>query len=360
MTFLQFKHQYLKSYTVANRWSEGLKYTLSDDETYYIVSGMGTCTDTDIVIPSRYESKPVKAIGNSAFKNCTSFVSIFIPKSIIRIEDSAFSYCTNLEIVNFEKNSKLESINYGAFYYCNLISIEIPNGVTSIGNVAFYMCSGLVEVINKSSLNITKGSEDYGYVACYALEVHSGESKIVNIDDYLFFAHEGANYLMGYIGNDTTLVLPESYNGENYEIYHNAFYGCDSVTSIIIPNSVTNINASFSGCNLSSYSVYDNAKYIGNAENPYLVLIAATSKTITSCVIHEDAKLIAGSAFFFCSSLESVTVPISVTAIGSGAFALCSNFNKIYYAGSEEEWEKISIYDDTILSKPWMHFYFNS
>jgi hypothetical protein len=123
---------------LTEKYSEGLAYELSDDETYYIVTGIGDCADTDIIIPSTYEGKPVTAIGSSAFERCTGLTSIVIPDSVT-------------------------SIGNGAFYFCyGLTSIAIPDSVTSIGDAAFYMCDGLIDVYYTGSKeewnNISIGS----------------------------------------------------------------------------------------------------------------------------------------------------------------------------------------------------------
>ena len=81
---------------------------------------------------------------------------------------------------------------------------------------AFYGCYKLVEVINYSSLNITKGSSSNGYVAYYALNVKKGgSSEVVNQDRYLFYTYDSVNYLFGYVGTETELTLPNNYNGQN-------------------------------------------------------------------------------------------------------------------------------------------------
>ena len=247
--------------------SIGLAYTLSDDGTYYSVSGIGNCEDTDIVIPLMHNELPVKEIAYSAFHNCDSLTSVVIPNSVTSIGYRAFSYCDSLT------------------------SVVIPDSVTSIGDFAFGWCYKLIEVINHSTLDIQAGTSDYGAIGYYAKEVHKGESKIVNQNGYLFYPYQGANYLFGYTGNETDLILPENYKGETYEIYQWAFYSCDSLTSVVIPDSVTNIG---------------------------------------------------DRAFYVCDSLTSVVIPDSVTRIGEKAFADCTGLENIYYRGTEVQWIAIS------------------
>ncbi len=188
------------------------------------------------------------------------------------------------------------SIGSSAFEGCtSLTSVTIPDSVTSIGNKAFYACYKLVEVINKSNRYILAGSSNNGYVAYYAKEVHTGDSKIVNVNDYLFYTYDGANYLLGYVGDDIELVLPGNYNGQNYEIYEYAFYDCDGLTSVTIGNSVTSIGfRAFYDCD-----------------------------SLTSVTIGNSITGIGSSAFEDCTSLTSVTIPDSVTSIGSSAFYNC-------------------------------------
>lgn len=130
--------------------SEGLAYTLSADETYYIVT-CGTCTDSHIVIPLTYNGKPVESIGDSAFDSCTNLTSIVIPDSIISIGNFAFIGCSSL--TNITMSSSVISIGYSAFAECSsLISIVIPNGVVSIGQFAFWDCNSLISIIIPDSI----------------------------------------------------------------------------------------------------------------------------------------------------------------------------------------------------------------
>ena len=207
------------------------------------------------------------------------------------------------------------SIGSYVFEGCSgLTSVTIPDSVTSIGDGAFMGCCKLVEVINKSGLNITKGDFDNGCIAYYALNVKKdGTSDIVNKDGYLFYTVEGTHYLVGYVGNDVILTLPESYNGKSYEINRYAFRYYYNIISVTIPDSVTSIGYdAFYGCS-----------------------------GLTSVTIGNSVTSIAYRAFYNCSSLTSVTIPDSVTSIGGFAFNNCSELKNITYTGTIADWNNI-------------------
>ena len=103
-------------------YSEFLQFTSNFDGTCY-VSGIGSCKDTDVLIPPVSPiGDEVTSIGDSAFENCTSLTSIEIPSGVTSIGYNAFNGCTSLT------------------------SIEIPSCVTSIGNLAFYKCTSLTSI----------------------------------------------------------------------------------------------------------------------------------------------------------------------------------------------------------------------
>lgn len=202
--------------------SEGLEYSWDRYNISYSLTGIGTCTDTDIIIPSEYEDLPVTSIEEDAFYNCSSLTSITIPDSVTNIGEYAFYNCLSLMTVTIG-NSVKDIANY-AFCNCgSLTNITIPDSVTSIGGSAFFGCQKLIEICNLSSLNITAGSESNGYVAYYALNVYtatSGKSKLTTTDDgYVFYEDGNQVALVNYVGSETKLFLPTNFNGKKYSYF---------------------------------------------------------------------------------------------------------------------------------------------
>lgn len=113
--------------------SKGLKFTQYD--TFCEVSGIGTCTDTNIIIPSEYNGLPVTAIADFAFHQCNSLTSIIISDSVTNIGSGAFGGCTNLTSVTITDN--VTSIDINAFSCCtSLTSITYTGTMEQWSNVA--------------------------------------------------------------------------------------------------------------------------------------------------------------------------------------------------------------------------------
>ena len=161
--------------------SEGLRYSLSSDGTYYSVS-KGTCTDANIVIPSSYNGLPIANIGDSAFDNYTSLTSITIPDSVTSIGNYAFLGCTSLTSITIPDS--VTSIGDRAFRACvSLTSVTIPNSVTSIGDYTFEVCTSLTNVTVGNSI---KSIGDSVFSGCVSLTSVTIPDSVTRIGDSTF------------------------------------------------------------------------------------------------------------------------------------------------------------------------------
>ena len=303
----------------------------------------------------------VTSIGDYAFSGCSNLTSVEIPDSVTSIGEEAFYGCGSLTSV--EIPDSVTSIGRSAFYGCgSLTSVEIPDSVTSIGRSAFDDCYKLVEVINKSShITVEKGSNENGLIGYYALSVSNRDesyvSKLSNDNGYIIYTDGAEKILVGYIGAETDLVLPDYIT----QIYQYAFYNSDSLTSVVIGESVTSIGAcAFSSCDsLTSVVIPDSVTSIGayafyncdsltSVEIPDSVTSIGNSAfsncaNLTSVEIPDSVTSIGNSAFYNCDSLKSVVIPDSVTSIGNSAFYNCDSLKSVYYKGTSSEWSSISI-----------------
>ena len=199
-----------------------------------------------------------------------------------------------------------------------LSAIDIPSKIdgvtiTSIGNSAFNGCSRLTTITIPNSVTSIGG---YAFRNCSRLTSITIPNDVKSIEGGVFWGCSGLK----------SITIPNSVTS----IGGSAFYDCSSLTSIMLPNSVTSIGyAAFWGCSKLQYNEYNNAKFLGNESNPYLALIEAKDKSITSCTVSETTKFICESAFSGCSNLTSVTIPNSVTSIGKSAFEGCSGLTSV-------------------------------
>lgn len=301
--------------------SDGLNYVIDKENDYVKITGRGDCRDAKIVIPNTIKGHPVTGIASEAFKDDLNLTGITIPDSITNIGEKAFQNCSDLTDISIPNG--VTSIENQTFSNCKkLKSVTIPNSVTSIGDSAFSSCESLESITIPSSVtSIGNGV----FSNCESLGSVMIPNSVTSIGMLTFFNCKSL----------VSITIPNSITS----IGNGVFSNCESLESVAIPDSVASIGSSmFSGCNALHYNGYDNAKYLGNENNPYLILMEATDSSITTCIISEQTKFIANSALN-CYNLKSITIPNSVKMIDSFAFFSMEN---ITYQGTQKEWNAIS------------------
>lgn len=151
-------------------FSENLSYELVtiDGVEGFCVSGIGSCQDNDVIIPSTYQGEPVISIGAYAFDSCRTLESVVIPDSVILIGDHAFGSCVNLAKLKMGNGVKI--IDRYAFASCkSLPNFNIPSSVTSIGYWAFYWCNNLKEIIVPSSVTFV---DEWAFYGCFSATIY--------------------------------------------------------------------------------------------------------------------------------------------------------------------------------------------
>ena len=290
-----------------------------------------------IAIPATINGCPVTSIGECAFYCCSGLTSVTIPDGVTSIGEYAFYDCSGLTSVTIP--GSVTSIGGCAFYCCSgLTSVTISNGVTSIGNYAFSSCSGLTSVTIPDSVTSIGNYAFSGCRGLLSIVVDEGNANYSSVNG-LLLSKDGKTLNIGVNGDVT---IPHGVT----RIGRNAFYGCSGLTSVTIPDSVTDIeDSAFAQSGLTSVTIPNSVTKIGNYVFNYSASLMSiivdegnvNYKSVNGLLLSKDGKtLVYGAngdiaipngvtcirecAFNGCSGLTSVTIPNSVTDIGSCAF----------------------------------------
>ncbi len=310
-----------------DNYSEGLEYTLLDNDTY-AVTGIGTCTDKEIFLPNSYNGKAVTEIADSAFEGYNKLKGIEISDSVVSIGERAFSNCYKLAMVAIGKRVTL--IEASAFSSCHSLAfVAVGASVNSIGEEAFDGCHKLIQVYNASALTIKAGSKDNGGIGYYAKSIATpivGRIKVRIEYGYIIYEDKGDTILVGYMGEEKDLILP---NGIT-EIYKYAFeaelFGLKGggIKSVKIPDSVITIGFSAFACQKDLINVE-----FGNGVITIGDIAFTQCDSLTDIEIGDSVTTIGRSAFSHCDSLTNIKIGESVTTIGRSAFVGCDKLKSI-------------------------------
>lgn len=366
-------------------------------------------TLTNVTIPNS-----VKSINECAFYGCSELADLTIPEGVTEIGESAFDHCTALTSVTVPGN--VRHIGESAFSSCdNLTSVAIGSGVQSIGAFAFNWCGSLESITLPDSVS-SIGDQAFAGTALYNEWYDNSElCSVLYIGNHLIKADEWA--VNKGIAEGTT-TSDYAVKPGTITVADAAFYGCDALTSVTLPDSVQSIGSkAFASCKgLTGMTIPKNVTSIG--EGAFLTCVGLTdirvdpdsiayisengvlynkekteivcypkNKPDTSFVLPEGVTSLAvgafercrnltsiflpegvtsigkeafntcdaltsirlpdgvttigGYAFFGCEALTSITLPNSVEIIGDYAFSGCGSPKKVYYNGSEADWDEI-------------------
>ena len=320
-----------------------------------------TCTFTSFVFPSTVEK-----IGNSIFSDCKQLTTVNIPSSLTSIGNNAFYSCSALVTVDVAENGVLKTIGDAAFQNCSALTTFDFSKLTAlekIGSNAFRSCKVLdgevalastvktigsnafLECYKITGVNIPDGVttiESGTFIKCYALtSVTFGADSLLTNIKYNAFSESGL----------TSIIIPKGVT----EIGNQAFFRCKSLgsiefdkdsvlttlgtsvfeenlplTEVTLPSTLTSMgNAVFLGCsNLTKINIPAGIKVIN-------LCTFEGCKALKTVTFEEGSQLTTiGPKAFRTTGLTSITIPNSVTSIGSTAFHSCENLEYINLGAS--------------------------
>lgn len=266
--------------------------------------------------------------------------NLVIPEGVTEIFNASFHSNYNIESVIFPET--ITAINNYAFQYCyNLRTVTFKSTVV-VGTSCFSDCFKLLEVYDLGGNNIEQYTNQsrFGSLPKYYKVIHTSlsEESIYEIDQngFIFTRLDDTNYLVGYTGDNTEVVLPTT--AGNYKIYQYAFY-INDISVLTIPNSVTAIGDYAFNTGLPHlYEIYNLSSIsltLGDTNNGYV----ARNAKVVHTDINEERCVFTTSDFIYIKDGENATIiaytgdkeveTITIPTIGNLKITIDKNlFNK--------------------------------
>lgn len=329
--------------------SEGLK-------TVYLPSSLQTIGDYAfdgcVNIKGIEFPQSLKYIGDMAFQN-TSIRTLTFPSSLQTIGEAAFCDCNYLETITFEENSVISEIKEAAFSGCNLVlEVTLPNSVTSLGDGVFSGCLSLYKITLPDTLDKIPNSA-FSNTNLYAPVL---PESITSIGAYAFKS----------CGNLGQMYIPEGVKTIGIE----AFANCKALQVLKLPKSLTHVSNSAFLNTITKNLFYDgtmndwcNIKFYNENSNPmkscayFSLLTGPSSYYADTLIILTNGVEKIGSYQFANSPHLAIIIPNSVKTIEKSAL-INSNIGTIFFEGSEEEYNQISIDSNNIDLKNCKVYYY--
>ena len=286
--------------------SLGLAYSVTS-ETECKITGMGTCEDTELIIPRFIDGYEVTNINYGAFAGNTDIKSVRFSESLKYFNSGVFAGCTSLEKIEvasgnttFHSEGNCLILTADNYLVMGCKTSVIPNGVTAVGSYAFENCTTLESITIPGSVTHIYSNAFAGCTGLKSIELPSG---LVRIADGAFSGCTGFT--------EATVPSTVTYIGKS------AFGDCTSLESITLP--FVGQDKKWPEYQYFGY-IFGSSSYTENAEK--------IPESLKNVVITGSTD-IAENAFYGCAGLESVSLKGAVKAIGNNAFAGCTGLKLV-------------------------------
>lgn len=328
--------------------SAGLEYTQTGENTVSVTDCITGQYSVTLDIPSTVtyngSTMTVTAIGRDAFY-WSNLVSVNIPATVQTIEFGAFRSCSSLAAITFAPGSQLQTIADYAFNSAPIATITIPEGVTSIGASCFFTCKNLASISLPSTLT-SIGASAFYKAALTSITLPEGLTQLGK-SAFLFCEKM------------TSVTLPSTLT----ELTDGLFQGCKLLTSVTLPTGVTSIgeecflesgitgtfnlpaslqtigSGAFAGTKITSFNLASgNTAFTKVGEAIYsadkrLLYTYPPMSTATTVNVANGCVGIAGGAFWK-SNVTSVTLPSTMRALDDYAFCQAESLSSINFPAS--------------------------
>ena len=336
--------------------SEGLEYELKGKS--YTVTGIGTCTDAELVVPSRYMGKPVTAIAPGAFRGCDFLTSVYTPDSVTSIGNEAFADCPS--IVSLDLGCLNTTLHW-------------------LFDSALYM-----EWYEYEDLPIDDYSFEEAYEGNWSPFPDDRKYEVMTFgeaqDGFIWFRIPKSLKKVSVRGGSLPVdIIKLCYA---YATHLGTFFGFRNVEEITVPDSLTSVSpATFAGCVSLKYHEENGLSFVGSKNNPRLILVGISDKQAEKITVPDGCRIISSTAkagymegkksifynryqtswdisiitnglfqdnkklktvslpdgllyidhccFKNCTALETLVIPKSVTSIENSAFYGCTSLKEI-------------------------------
>ncbi len=309
----------------------GIYYNINSDETSVTVTYQGGSWSAypdeytgAVVIPASVVHEgttyAVTMIGQYAFKKCVGLTSVSIPNSVTQLSQYAFEECKGLTAITIPNS--VTTIDDAAFRNCDgLKSVSIGSGVEAINRFAFTSCDAL------TSITIPNSVEKLGegaFRSCSSLASVSIGSGVVEMGDELFFNNSALTTIKVASGNPV-YDSRSNCNAIIETATNTLLFGCKGTS---IPDGVTSIAAdAFVNSGITSVTIPNSVTKIGS-------MAFWGCKDLTSVSLGNSLIKIGEEAFEDCTALKSITIPNSVTNVSKRAFHNCESMTSLSIGSS--------------------------